>query len=330
MRLVERVNQAVIGCAFTFFALLASTSGMAAEPQFPNGPVKIVVPFPAGGPTDVLVRVIQKNLQNIWSGVPVIILTKPGGDTIIGANVVAKSNPDGQTLGVVVSSYAINPALHKNMPYDTLKDLAGVTQLVNAPLVLVARSEAPYSTVAQLIAYAKRNPTKLTYGTPGSGTSTHLAGELFKSAAGIDILHVPYQGSVPAQIDLVGGRIDLMFDVFSSALPMIQSGKLKVIGLTLGHRLANYETYPTVAETIPGFDVSAFIGVVAPAATAKPILLKIQTDIAKAMSTPDVQERLASFAMERVASTPEQFDLLIRSELTRWGRIVKDNNIHVN
>jgi tripartite-type tricarboxylate transporter receptor subunit TctC len=323
-------NKIFLCSAFALCALLGNTHAMAAEPQFPNGPVKIVVPFPAGGPTDVLVRIIQQNLQKSWSGTPVIVENKPGGDTIIGTNMVAKSAPDGQTLGVVVTAHTINPILRDKMPYDTLKDLAGVTQLVNTPLALVAYPDAPFNTVAEMIAYGKKNPGKISYATPGSGTSTHLAGELFKNAAGIDIMHVPYKGSVPAQLDLVAGRVDVMFDVFSSALPLVKSGKLKVIALSLDHRLANYEKYPVIAETIPRFNVGSIIGMVAPAATPKPILSRIQADIAKAMKSPDVQERLATFAMEPVASTPEQFDIVIRSELKRWEKIVKDNNVHTN
>jgi tripartite-type tricarboxylate transporter receptor subunit TctC len=323
-------NKFFLWAGFALCALLGNPPAMAAEPQFPNGPVKIVVPFPAGGPTDVLVRIIQQNLQKIWHGTPVIVENKPGGDTIIGTNAVAKSVPDGQTLGVVVTAHTINPFLRDKMPYDTLKDLAGVTQLVNTPLALVAYPGAPFNTVAEMIAYGKKNPGKMSYATPGSGTSTHLAGELFKTAAGIDIMHVPYKGSVPAQLDLAAGRVDVMFDVLSSALPLVKSGKLKVIGLSLDHRLANYEKYPAIAETVPHFNVSSIIGVVAPAATPKPLLSRIQADIAKAMNTPDVQERLASFAMEPVASTPEQFDLLIQRELKRWEKIVKDNHVHAN
>ena len=330
MRWMQKAGKLALGSFIAIGALLATANSLAAEPPFPNGPVKIVVPFPPGGPTDTLVRIIQQNLQKIWDGNPVIVENKPGGDTIIGTDYVAKAAPDGHTLGVVVTAHTINPFLREKMPYDTTRDLAGVTQLVNTPLALVTYTGAPFNTLPELIAYSKKNPGKLTYATPGSGTSTHLAGELFKQAAGADIMHVPYKGSSPAQVDLVAGRVDLMFDVFSSTLPFIQNGKLKVLGLSLDHRLPNYEKYPAIAETLPGFNVSSIIGVVAPAATPKPLLARIQADIAKAMNTPDVKERLATFAMEPVASTPEQFDRLIQSELKRWGKIVKDNNIHSN
>jgi len=330
MRWMQKAGKLALGSFIAIGALLATANSLAAEPPFPNGPVKIIVPFPPGGPTDTLVRIIQQNLQKIWDGNPVIVENKPGGDTIIGTDYVAKAAPDGHTLGVVVTAHTINPFLREKMPYDTTRDLAGVTQLVNTPLALVTYTGAPFNTLPELIAYSKKNPGKLTYATPGSGTSTHLAGELFKQAAGADIMHVPYKGSSPAQVDLVAGRVDLMFDVFSSTLPFIQNGKLKVLGLSLDHRLPNYEKYPAIAETLPGFNVSSIIGVVAPAATPKPLLARIQADIAKAMNTPDVKERLATFAMEPVASTPEQFDRLIQSELKRWGKIVKDNNIHSN
>ncbi|MEN3366444.1 MAG: hypothetical protein V7606_3718 [Burkholderiales bacterium] len=330
MKVARTAHKVFFSPIFAVCALMATAPTIAAEPQFPTGTVKIVVPFPAGGPTDVLVRIIQQNLQKIWSGTPVIVENKPGGDTIIGTNAVAKSAPDGHTLGVVVTAHTINPILRDKMPYDTLKDLAGVTQLVNTPLALVAYSGAPFNTVRELIDYGKKNPGKISYATPGSGTSTHLAGELFKNEAGVDIMHVPYKGSVPAQLDLAAGRVDVMFDVFSSALPLVKGGKLKLIAQSLDHRLANYEKYPAIAETVPGFNVTSIIGVVAPAATPKAVLSRIQADIAKAMKSPDVQERLVSFAMEPVASTPEQFDLVIRSEIKRWEKIVKVNNVHAN
>ena len=331
MKWIHKAGKIVLGGAVAAGAVLASVASPAAEPAFPDGGVvKIIVPFSPGGPTDGLVRIIQQDLQKVWTGSNLIIDYKAGADTIIGTDYVAKSAPDGRTLGVVVTAHTINPSLHSKMPYDTTKDLAGVTQLVNTPLALVTYAKAPFNTVPELIAYAKKHPGTLTYGTPGSGTSTHLAGELFKTAAGIDLAHIPYKGSAPAQIDLVAGRVDVMFDVFSSVLPFVKSGKLKVLGLSLDHRLPNYEQYPAIAETIPHFNVSSVIGVVAPAGTPKPVLMQIQSGFAKAMNEQDVKDRLASFAMERVASTPEQFDALIQSEITRWGKIVKANHIHAD
>jgi tripartite-type tricarboxylate transporter receptor subunit TctC len=186
------------------------------------------------------------------------------------------------------------------------------------------------NSLQDLIALAKSQPGKLSFASIGQGTSLHLAAEMFKDRAKVDIMHVPYKGSVPAQLDLAAGRVDVMFDVFSSALPLVKGGKLKLIAQSLDHRLANYEKYPAIAETVPGFNVTSIIGVVAPAATPKAVLSRIQADIAKAMKSPDVQERLVSFAMEPVASTPEQFDLVIRSEIKRWEKIVKVNNVHAN
>lgn len=310
--------------AFVLSLGLAALAPAAAQ-DFPKGPVKIIVPFPPGGPTDTVARLLGLKLQETW-GQPVIIDYKPGAGTVIGADFVAKSAPDGQTLGMVNSSLAVNPTLRKHLPYDTQKDLAGVTQLFNMQLAIVARPDAPFNTLRELIDYAKKNPGKVNYGTPGAGSTTHLGAELLKREAGFEMQHIAMKGSAPAHAELMGGRLDLVVDPFLSVLPFVQGGRMKLIA-TLGDKRVAGHNYPTVAETIPGFNVGALLGFVAPAGTPKPVLQKIQADTAKALASPDMQQRAQEFGLQVVGSTPAQFDAFIASEMKRWGRIVTEARI---
>ncbi len=293
--------------------------------DFPKGPVKLIVPFPPGGPTDTVARLLGQKLQETW-GQPVIVDYKPGAGTVIGADFVAKSAPDGQTIGMVNSSLAVNPTLRKKLPYDTQKDLTGITQLFNMQLAIVAHPNAPFNNLRELIDYAKKNPGKLNYGTPGAGSTTHLGAELLKREAGFEMQHIAMKGSAPAHTELMGGRLDLVVDPFLSILPYVQGGRMKIIA-TMGDKRVAGHNYPTVAETIPGFNVGALLGFVVPAGTPKPVLQKIQADTAKALATPDVQQRAQEFGLQVVGSSPEQFDAFIASEMKRWGRIVTEANI---
>ena len=310
---------------FVLFLSLIFSGGVCAQ-DYPRGVVKLVIPFPPGGPTDVMGRIVAQKLQDVW-GSAVIVENRPGAGTSIGTDAVAKSAPDGQTIGMVITAYMINPSLQSKLPFDTLRDLTNVTQLVTQHVVLVANPHAPFNTVAELIAYAKKNPGKLTYASPGSGTSAHLAGELLKGEAGIDMVHAPYKGSGPAQVDLVAGRVDLMMDVYHSAKPQVEAGKLKVIALAAPQRPAGLSQYPVIAETVPGVSVTSLFGLVVPSATPRAIVNKIYLDSAKVLALPDVRERLAGLGLEVVASTPEQFDAFVRSEIAKWAKVIKDNNI---
>ena len=300
--------------------------GTAQAQDFPRGPVRLVVPFPPGGPTDIVGRLMAQKLGEVWNG-SVLVDNKPGAGTSIGTDAVAKSAPDGQTIGMVITAYMINPSLQSKLPFDTLKDLANVTQLVTQHVVLVANPKVPFNTVAELVAYAKRNPGKLTYASPGTGTSAHLAGELLKSEAGIDMVHAPYKGSGPAQTDLVAGRVDIMFDVVHSAKPQVEAGRLKVIALAAPQRPAGLAQYPVIAETVPNVSVTSLFGFVVPAATPRLIVDRIYADSLKVLAMPDVRERLAGLGLEVVGSNPEQFDAFVRSEIAKWAKVIKDNNI---
>jgi len=311
--------------AGTGAAALAFAGLPARAQDFPKAPVKLIVPFPPGGPTDTIARLLAQQLQELW-GQSVVVDYKAGAGTVIGVDYVAKSTPDGLTIGMVNSSLAVNPSLRKTMPYRTPQDIAGITQLANLQLALVARPDAPFNTLAELIAYAKKNPGKLTYGTPGAGSTTHLGTELLKRETGIDMLHSPFKGSAPAHTELMGGRIDLVADPFLSVIPYVKAGRMKMIA-TMGDRKVPGYDYPTVAETLPGFSVNALLGFVAPAATPKPILQKIQADTARVLSTPETRKRIEDFGMEVVASRPEQFDAFIAAEMRRWARVVKEAKI---
>lgn len=313
----------LLAAAFAF-----GVAAPAAAQAFPTGPVKIIIPFPPGGPTDTVGRILAKNLQEAW-GQPVLIDYKPGAGTVIGADYVAKSAPDGQTIGMVNSSLAVNPTLRKQLPYDTLKDLTGVTQLFDMQLAIVARADAPFNTLRELIAYAKKNPGKLNYGTPGAGSTTHLGGELLQREAGFTMQHVGMKGSAPAHTELMGGRLDLVIDPFLSVEPYVQAGRMKMIATMGDQRVAGHD-YPTVAETVPGFNVGALLGYVVPAGTPKAVVQKIQADTAKALASPEIQQRAREYGLKVVGSRPEQFNDLIATEMKRWGKVVTDAKIQID
>jgi tripartite-type tricarboxylate transporter receptor subunit TctC len=316
-------RRALAALAATPAALLVHSSRAQSAPAFPSKTVRLIVPFPPGGPTDTVARLLAQKLQEDWRGEPVIVEYKPGAGTMIGTDFVAKSPPDGHTLGMAISAHMINPSLQPNLPYDTLRDLTGVSQLALAHFGLFAHPSVPASNVAELIDYAKKNPGKLSYATPGNGTGTHLAGEMLKHMTGIDLLHVPYKGSAPAQQDVIGGRVPLLFDVLFSAMPFVQQGRLKVLALSSPKRAAVHPEIPLIAETVPGFSAMSIIGVIAPAALPRELNQRIAADIAKAVRSPELSARMTQLGMEPVGSTPEQYNALIREEIAKWAQVVK-------
>lgn len=321
MRLIKLCT----GMAFAALALTVAAPAIAQ--QWPTGPVKIIIPFPPGGPTDTVGRILAKNLQDTW-GQPVIIDYKPGAGTAIGADFVAKSAADGLTMGMVNSSLAVNPSLRKQLPYDTLKDLSGVTQLFDMQLAIVARPDAPFNTLKELIEYGKKNPGKLNYGTPGAGSTTHLGAELLQREAGFTMQHIAMKGSAPAHTELMGGRLDLVVDPFLSILPYVQGGRMKIIATMGDKRVAGHD-YPTVAETIPGFNVGALLGFVVPSGTPKSVVRKIQADTVKALAGAEVQARAREYGLKVVGSTPEQFDTFLATEMKKWGKVITEAKIQI-
>ena len=236
--------------ALIAFAVLAAPASVRAQ-AWPSKPVRLIVPFPAGGATDIIGRLVAQKMTEVW-GQTVIVENKPGAGTVVGTDLVAKSVPDGYTLGMVITAHVINPSLRRDMPFDTLKDLSGVTQVAQAHLVLAAHPAFEANTVAELVALARKNPGKYSYATPGSGTSMHLAMELLKTRAGIDLVHVPYKGGAPASVDVIGGRVPLFTDVHYASAANIKAGKLKVLALMSPVRPAGAPDLPVIAETVPG------------------------------------------------------------------------------
>jgi tripartite-type tricarboxylate transporter receptor subunit TctC len=268
-------------------------------------------------------------MQDVW-GQPVVVENKPGAGTVVGTEYVARSAPDGYTLGTVVTAYVINPSLRSDLPYDTLKDLTGVTQVSVQHLVMAAYPEFPANNIKELIALAKKEPGRIAYATPGSGTAMHLSVELLKTSTGIDLVHVPYKGGTPAQQDVIAGRVPILMDVLYAVQPLIKSGKIKVLALLSPKRDPDAPEFPVVSETVPGVSALSLVGIVAPAATPKDLVRRIGADIARAVKSSDLTERMKQQGMVPIGSTPEQFDALIRSEMEKWAKVVKASGAKVD
>ncbi len=311
---------------------LGLLAGASAEAQtYPSRAITMIVPFPAGGTTDILGRFVGQALSAAW-GQPVVIENRGGAGGNIGAAAVAKAAPDGYTLLVgTVGTHAINASLYSRMPYDTLKDFVAVTQIASVPNMLVVTPSLPVNSVVELIAYAKANPGKLNMASSGNGTSIHLSGELFKVMTGVDMVHVPYKGSAPALNDLMGGQVQLMFDNMPSALPQVKGGTLKALAVTTATRSPAMPDLPTIAEAgVPGFEASSWFGIFAPAGTPKEIVAKLQTEIARILKTPDMSDRLAQQGAVAVGNTPEEFTAYVQAELTKWAGVVKASGARVD
>ena len=310
-------------CATSFAAL---PGVVAAQAAYPSKPITIVVPFSAGGTTDILARIVGQSLGTEL-GQTVIIDNKPGAGGNIGAQAVARAAADGYTLLMgTVGTHAINAALYKKMPFDPAKDFAPISRVAMVPNVLVVPASQPYKTVGQVIAAAKAQPGKLTFASSGSGTSIHLSGELFKSVTGIDILHIPYKGSAPAVTDLLGGQVTMMFDNLPSSMQHIKSGKLRAIAVTSAKRSPELPDVPTVAESgDKGFEATSWFGLCAPAGTPPAVMAKLNAAVVKLLANADVKKKLAEQGAEPHGEKPEQFAAFIRSEATKWGKVVRES-----
>ena len=301
-------------------ALAALPSTSRAQGAWPTRPVKLVVPFGAGGATDIIARLISQKLSELW-GQSVLVDYKPGAGTVLGTDFVAKSAPDGYTMGMVITAHVINPSLRTSMPFDTLKDLSGVSLVAVSHILLSATPGLPVSNIRELIALAKKE--KLSYATPGTGTSMHLAGEMLKSLTGIDLTHVPYKGGSAAYPDVIAGRVPLLFDPMFASMGHVKAGRLKPIAITSSERAQSNPEIGTIAEAVPGFDVKSISGVVAPAATPREIVRKASADIGRVLAMADVKNRMAEVGMEPSATTPEAFDAFVKREIERWAPVVK-------
>ena len=312
-------------------AAVATTVADAASPSFPVKPVKLVVPFPPGGPLDAVGRAIADKLTQAW-GKSVIVENKPGAGGNIGADYVAKSAPDGYTVVMgALSTHAVNPSLYPKMPYDAVKDFAPITLVAVTPNVLVVNPKLPMNSVRDLIAYGKANPGKLSFGSGSNGSAGHLAGELFKVDTGIDMVHVPFKGGAPAMQALLAGDTQLMFDNLANSMQQVKAGNLKALAVTTAKRSALAPELPTMAEAgVPGFDISTWFGLMAPAGTPPDVVAKWNADVVKILSAPDMREKLALQGAEAAPMTPAEFSSFIGRELDKYARIVKASGAKVD
>ncbi|TAK68736.1 MAG: tripartite tricarboxylate transporter substrate binding protein [Betaproteobacteria bacterium] len=313
-------------------AFLASTFwfGPAHAQNYPSKPIRMVVPSAAGGILDTVARTVAGKLSEPL-GQQVIIDNRPGAGSTIGSDIVAKSAPDGYTIAMIATSHAINPSVYSKLPYDTLKDFAPITHGVNLTNALVVHPSLPINNVKELIALAKAQPGKLTFGSAGNGQSNHLSGELLKVMAGIDMTHVPYKGSAPALTDVLAGNISMMFVDILSALPHVKAGKLRLLAVTGFKRSAAVPEYPTVDESgVQGFNGNSWLGLVGRAGTPKEIIAKLSAETTKILQSPEVRERFLAQGVETVGGTPEQYQAFIEAEIPRWARAAKASGAKVD
>lgn len=317
MRLIKRALAALT-------MTMLGTLHAAHADTFPSQPIRIIVPYAPGGSTDLLARVVAKQLTAQW-GQPVIVEDHPGANGIIGADLVAKAPPDGYVIGIASpGTHAANASLYRHLPYDTVKSFTPITLAVNAPLVLVAHPSLNVKNVRQLIALAKSKPGQISYASGGIGSSQHLAMELFDHMAGISMTHVPYKGSANSYADLLGGRVKVEFDAFTAAVPYIKSGQLKALAVASAQRVAGFPDLPTVAESgVPGYEATSWYGFVAPAKLPPDVLAKLNAGIVKALQTPAAHDALTNVGLVVVGDTPAQFGQFIHDQMAQAASIIK-------
>jgi tripartite-type tricarboxylate transporter receptor subunit TctC len=315
----------------TTAAIAAAVVALGAQAQgYPSRPVKIVVPFAPGGFTDVVARILQTQLSGAL-GQPIVIENKPGAGSTIGTAEVANAKPDGYTLAMVSTTHVITPSIYKKMPYDALKDFTPVMKLAEGPYVLVVHPSLPARTVKELVELAKAEPGKIDYASSGNGSSQHLVGALFGQMAGVKLNHVPYKGSGQAMQDLVGGQVKVSFVGGPNAVPYLASGKLRALGVTTRKRSADLPDIPSIDEAgVPGYDATLWLGLLAPPGTPADVIARLREAVTKALSTPEARKLVNSAGVDVALSTPEEFAALMKSELERWGRVVRETGATVN
>ena len=298
---------------------------LALAQSFPTRPVRIIVPFPPGGATDVMARVIAQKLSESW-GQQAVVENKPGASGTIGSDLVAKSVADGYTLLLQGTQHAINLSIYKQLPYDTLRDFTPVAYIAAAPFLLVLHPSVPANSVTELIAYIKAKPGGVNYGSSGVGGAAHLAGEMFKTAAGVQLTHIPYKGAAPAMADLLGGQVPMVFDPIPTSLPHVRGGRIKVLAITSAQRTPLMPEVPTVAESgLPGFEVAAWFGLYAPAATPADIVGKLNADVNRVLQLPEVKEKFAALGADSAPMTTDQFAVHLRTEIAKFAKAIKDS-----
>ena len=320
---VTRIIRSLFAAAF---ACIAATAFAQAQ-DYPNRPVRFVLGQPAGGPTDIVARVLAQKLQDRW-GQPVVVENRPGAGSNIGSELVVKAPKDGYTLLVGTVQQIVNPHLFSGVTWDPARDLAAVSLVTKAHIVLVAHPDAPAKTVKEIVALAKARPGSLSWASAGNGSTGHLTLELFKAITGVDVVHVPYKGTQPALADVLGGRVPVMFDGVITSLPHIKAGKLRPIAVASLTRSQLLPDVPTMTEAgLPGFEAVGLATVMAPAGTPAEIVNKVSGDIAAILKQPDVRDQLVGMGLEVVGSSPAEFAAYVRSESEKWGKVIRDANV---
>jgi len=325
---VLKIAQPALG-KLLFLVLLISAPAWAQQ-AWPTRPVRIIVPFPAGGSTmEQVVRLLTQDMPKTL-GQAIVIESKPGAGTVIGVDAAAKSS-DGHTFVGVANSFTVNQTLMKTLPYDTLKDLKPVLLLARTANIFAARPGIPVSNLKELVAYAKANPGKLSYASFGNGTTAHFAGEMFKTMAGIDMVHIPYKGQGPALTDLLGGQVDVMFGNLPDFLPYVRSGKLKALGTTFLQRVPQAPEIPTIAEQgYPRFETDSWYGILAPAATPKEVVARMNAEFNHSLADPAVRKLMDERGLEAIGGTPEKFGAHIQSEIVKYEQVVRQSNMKID
>jgi len=303
---------------------IACVAPAMAQQTYPTKPIRMVCPFPPGGTTDLVARLVALKLTEAW-GQQVVVDNRPGAGGVIGTEMVAKAVPDGYTILLgSITTHAVNPALYKKLDFDPVKDFTPVSLVVSSPQLLAVHPAVPAKSVKELIALAKAKPGQLNYGSAGTGTSPHLTFELFKRMASIDVVHVPYKGTGPAITDLVGGQVQMMITGIVALMPHVKSGKLRALAVTSAKRVSALSDVPTVAESgVPGFDVSSWFGVFLPAHTPRMIVTKMNGEIRRILEQPSVRRRLIDQGADPASNTPEEFAAYVKAEMARWGEVVR-------
>jgi len=317
--------------AAKLFGLLLAVAMLAspARAEYPDRTIRIVVPYPPGAFNDTLGRIVAQKLGEAW-GVPAVVENRPGGGTLIGTDSVAKAPADGYTLLVVAFPFAVNPSLYAKLPYDTVKDFAPLILAGQTPNLLVVNNDVPVHSVKELIDAAKAKPGSLSYGSTGSGSSNHLSMELFRLMTGTEIVHIPYKGSAPMVTDLLGGHVHVAFDNTPNVLPQVKAGKLRAIAITSATRHAMVPDVPTVAEAgVPGYEVGVWFGIVAPAGTPPAVLAKLNGELNRMLTVPDVKQKFADQGVDPVGGPPERFAEHIRVQIEKWSKVVKESGAKV-
>ena len=333
-RIILSAGQAMMSRQMTWVGTLIvvalSACSTALAQSYPAKAVRMLVPFPPGGGTDYIARLLGRDLSEMW-GQTVLIENRPGASMMIASEIVAKAPPDGYTIIMSSSNHTINPSLYSKIPYDTVKDFAPVTQVATSPFVLVTHPSLPVKSVKELIALARARNGQLSYASSGTGGPQQLAGELFKMMAKVDITHIPYKGSGPAEIDLVGGHVHLMFATTISAAPQIAAGKMRALAVTGPNRLSAFRDLPTVSEAaLAGYEASSWWGILVPALTPREVVNKLHADVLRSLKMPDTRNKIIGLGGEPVGNSPAQFSALLQDELVKWGKLVKEAHIRID